>query len=307
MYRCGAVGDRAASALAASAAILRSPSMWSTAFWSPATRAARHAAETILSSQERKTLTQFYPNDHRPLTFACHNPLGVRRYGAGRSCGPVPPPASPQSATNNAIRRATIMSASRAASLLVACAAATAVLAGSAVPVQAEERTCRGSIGAVTVDNLRVPQAGTCKLSGTRVKGTIKVERAATLDARQGGGDRQRPGRRCEVGAGARRLAGRRLDPGEAGRRCRRGQQHRRRQHPARVEPGAAARPQHHRRRRRAGVPELAAGSRSATTRSTAICSASRTTRHPPATATTCRATRRISAAGSEPARPRRP
>ncbi len=75
------------------------------------------------------------------------------------------------------------MSASRAASLLVACAAATAVLAGSAVPVQAEERTCRGSIGAVTVDNLRVPQAGSCKLSGTRVKGTIKVERAATLDA----------------------------------------------------------------------------------------------------------------------------
>ena len=108
------------------------------------TRACTPCAETILCSQERKTLTQFYPNYHRPLTFACHNPFGVRRYGAGRSCGPVPPPASPQSATNNAIRRATIMSASRSASLLVACAAATAVLAGSAVPVQAEERTCRG-------------------------------------------------------------------------------------------------------------------------------------------------------------------
>ena len=52
-----------------------------------------------------------------------------------------------------------------------------------AAPVLAEERTCRGSIGAVTVDNLRVPQGATCTLSGTYIKGTLKVERDATLKA----------------------------------------------------------------------------------------------------------------------------
>lgn len=48
----------------------------------------------------------------------------------------------------------------------------------------AEERTCRGTLGAITVDNLRVPQNATCTLNGTFVKGTIKVERNATLKAR---------------------------------------------------------------------------------------------------------------------------
>jgi cytoskeletal protein CcmA (bactofilin family) len=47
----------------------------------------------------------------------------------------------------------------------------------------AEERVCRGSIGAVTVDNLRVPQGATCTLKGTFVKGTVKVERNARLKA----------------------------------------------------------------------------------------------------------------------------
>ncbi len=50
-------------------------------------------------------------------------------------------------------------------------------------PVAAEERTCRGIIGAATVDNLRVPQGATCVLEGTIVKGTIKVERDAVLRA----------------------------------------------------------------------------------------------------------------------------
>jgi hypothetical protein len=50
-------------------------------------------------------------------------------------------------------------------------------------PVAAEERTCRGTIGAATVDNLRVPQGATCVLQGTIVKGTIKVERDAVLRA----------------------------------------------------------------------------------------------------------------------------
>ncbi|HSL45496.1 MAG TPA: hypothetical protein VK897_18825 [Anaerolineales bacterium] len=47
----------------------------------------------------------------------------------------------------------------------------------------AEEFTCRGSLGAITVDNLRVPQNGSCKLNGTKVMGTIKVENGASLTA----------------------------------------------------------------------------------------------------------------------------
>jgi hypothetical protein len=62
-------------------------------------------------------------------------------------------------------------------------AAGLVVVAATAVPATAEERSCRGSIGAVTVDNLRVPAGATCTLNGTRVKGTVKVERGATLRA----------------------------------------------------------------------------------------------------------------------------
>jgi hypothetical protein len=64
--------------------------------------------------------------------------------------------------------------------------AALAALAGLALaaPAAAEETTCRGTIGAATVDNLRVPQGATCTLNRTLVKGTVKVERAATLHAR---------------------------------------------------------------------------------------------------------------------------
>ena len=57
------------------------------------------------------------------------------------------------------------------------------VAGATAVPAAAEERSCRGSIGAVTVDNLRVPQDAICTLNGTRVQGTVKVERGATLRA----------------------------------------------------------------------------------------------------------------------------
>jgi hypothetical protein len=57
-------------------------------------------------------------------------------------------------------------------------------LAFSSTTARAEERVCRGTIGAATVDNLRVPQGATCKLNGTRVKGTVKVEINATLSAR---------------------------------------------------------------------------------------------------------------------------
>lgn len=49
--------------------------------------------------------------------------------------------------------------------------------------VHAEERTCRGTIGATTVDNVRVPDGATCTLRGTYVKGTVKVETGAVLRA----------------------------------------------------------------------------------------------------------------------------
>jgi hypothetical protein len=60
------------------------------------------------------------------------------------------------------------------------------VLAAAVIPSPAfaEERKCRGTIGAVTVDNLRVPQGATCTLSDTFVRGTITVKGNATLVAR---------------------------------------------------------------------------------------------------------------------------
>jgi hypothetical protein len=66
-------------------------------------------------------------------------------------------------------------------SLILPAIIGAAVL--TAAPARAEERTCRGSIGAKTVDNLRVPSGATCTLTGTKVKGTVKVERGATLYA----------------------------------------------------------------------------------------------------------------------------
>jgi hypothetical protein len=65
--------------------------------------------------------------------------------------------------------------------VLVAAVAAGAL----AAPAVAEERACTGSLGAVTVDNLRVPAGRSCTLTGTRVQGTINVGRGATLVARR--------------------------------------------------------------------------------------------------------------------------
>src|SRR5687767_1319235 len=47
----------------------------------------------------------------------------------------------------------------------------------------AEERTCRGTIGARSLDNVRVPDGATCTLEGTRVQGTVQVETGAVLRA----------------------------------------------------------------------------------------------------------------------------
>jgi hypothetical protein len=65
--------------------------------------------------------------------------------------------------------------------LICAAVGASALVPATA---QAEERTCRGTIGATTVDNLRVPDGASCRLEGTRVQGTIKIETEATLRAK---------------------------------------------------------------------------------------------------------------------------
>jgi hypothetical protein len=62
--------------------------------------------------------------------------------------------------------------------------AATAIGLAGVATATAEETSCRGTLGRVTVDNLRVPQGATCDLRRTRVKGTIKVDARATLRAR---------------------------------------------------------------------------------------------------------------------------
>jgi hypothetical protein len=46
-----------------------------------------------------------------------------------------------------------------------------------------EERSCRGTLGKIALDNLRVPQGATCTLNGTRLNGTITVQRGARLFA----------------------------------------------------------------------------------------------------------------------------
>ena len=65
---------------------------------------------------------------------------------------------------------------------IVSAAALVAMLLSPAIAA-AEERTCRGTIGARTLDNVRVPQNATCLLEGTYVKGTVKVETNAALRA----------------------------------------------------------------------------------------------------------------------------
>jgi hypothetical protein len=66
--------------------------------------------------------------------------------------------------------------------ILIAGLAALGVLAAPPLAA-AEERSCRGTLGAITVDNLRVPQGAKCILKRTRVEGTIKVQRRAVLVA----------------------------------------------------------------------------------------------------------------------------
>jgi hypothetical protein len=73
-----------------------------------------------------------------------------------------------------------------------------------------EERACRGKLGRVSLDNLRVPQGAKCTLNGTRLNGTITVQRGAVLVANgvrvngniQGENARNVVVRRSRVGGG---------------------------------------------------------------------------------------------------------
>jgi len=68
-------------------------------------------------------------------------------------------------------------------SLLLAAVLALALLLGGNEPALADDYNCTGSVGAITVDNLRVPQNATCTLTGTTVEGNVFVENNATLHA----------------------------------------------------------------------------------------------------------------------------
>jgi len=46
-----------------------------------------------------------------------------------------------------------------------------------------DPESCRGTLGAVTVEQVNVPSGATCVLDGTRVRGNVFVRRGATLEA----------------------------------------------------------------------------------------------------------------------------
>ena len=67
--------------------------------------------------------------------------------------------------------------------LAISCAGVFG-LAAAAPAATNDERACRGTIGARSLDvDIRVPSGATCRLKGTRVDGNVKVYRNATLVA----------------------------------------------------------------------------------------------------------------------------
>ena len=70
------------------------------------------------------------------------------------------------------MKQATLLSASVLASLLLA-----------AGPAMAEETPCTGTIGAVALDNIFVPDGATCTLNRTRTNGSVVVGTGSTLIA----------------------------------------------------------------------------------------------------------------------------
>jgi len=61
---------------------------------------------------------------------------------------------------------------------------ATFPLSGNVPLARADDTLCRGTLGAVSVDNLKVPDKATCTLNGTQVRGNIIVGTGATLRAK---------------------------------------------------------------------------------------------------------------------------
>lgn len=85
---------------------------------------------------------------------------------------------------------------------LIAAVMISSMLFAGSTPAQAEERRCTGTIGSRTLDDVKVPAGKTCKLNGTTVKGTIKVNRNARLfaeDVRVVGNVQGENARRVEV------------------------------------------------------------------------------------------------------------
>lgn len=99
---------------------------------------------------------------------------------------------------------------SRRLTALAAVTVAAAVSAALPATAHAEERVCKGSIGAKTLDNVRVPSGATCRLTGTYVKGTITVQRGGTLVATRVRvvGNVQAEGARSVVVRGESRIGG---------------------------------------------------------------------------------------------------
>ncbi len=67
--------------------------------------------------------------------------------------------------------------------LFIAALAAIGLSLGAFSAVQADDYTCTGAVGAVTKDNIEVPDGATCTLTGTHVEGNIIVGTDSTLNA----------------------------------------------------------------------------------------------------------------------------
>ena len=67
---------------------------------------------------------------------------------------------------------------------VIMVAALVLLLGFGTQPARAEEIRCIGTLGAITVDNVLVPEGKTCTLNKTRVQGTVQVARNATLYAK---------------------------------------------------------------------------------------------------------------------------
>ena len=66
----------------------------------------------------------------------------------------------------------------------VPAAIAIAMSALAAAPAFADERICTGTIGAIALDNVFVPDGASCLLKSTRLNGSIVVGNRASLTAR---------------------------------------------------------------------------------------------------------------------------